>query len=380
MRSAQIQLTTHVTGMLAVALELSKKRWKVAISDGRRDNPSLHTVDGPTPAERIQAVVNKVRQQMQQWGLDETCPISVVFEAGQDGLWIAHAMRKLGYQALPIDPASIPVPRKSRRAKTDRLDAIKLVNSLLGWLRGEKDRMRVLHIPTPEEEDQRQLVRSRGDLLRDVCRFRDRITKLLSSVGCWAVVDPLSDVWLEPGALRDYDGKPLKPGLLTRLRHDREEFLLAVRLKQQVEMDMRESLPEPQKEQIRHLQQLKGIGEVGATRLVLELFWRHFDNRREVGACVGLVPQPFDSGESRVDQGISKQGNRRVRALLVEMAWCWLRYQPNSELSRWFVLRTQGGGKRGRRVMIVAVARKLVIALWRLLELGEIPAGAVCKP
>jgi transposase len=140
-------------------------------------------------------------------------------------------------------------------------------------------------------------------------------------------------------------------------------------------------LPDKVQARIGHLQKLKGVGAVGSVRLVLELFWRDFHNRREVGACVGLVPQPYDSGESHVDQGISKQGNRRVRALLIEMAWMWLRYQPESALSRWFAQRTQGNGpnKRGKRIAIVAVARRLVISLWRYLENGVVPDGALMK-
>jgi len=140
-------------------------------------------------------------------------------------------------------------------------------------------------------------------------------------------------------------------------------------------------LPEATRSRIEQLERLKGVGQVGALRLVLELYWRDFDNRRQVGSCVGLVPQPYDSGESRVDQGISKQGNRRVRALLIEMAWFWLRYQPGSALTKWFMERTGGSGtnKRGKRIAIVAVARRLAIALWRYLEDGVVPAGAALK-
>jgi transposase len=148
-----------------------------------------------------------------------------------------------------------------------------------------------------------------------------------------------------------------------------------------LESTLIEQLPTPAQERMQHLRKLKGVGKVGAVRLVLELFWRRFNNRREVGSCVGLVPQPYDSGESHVDQGISKQGNRRVRALLIEMAWMWLRYQPESAISRWFIKRTVGTGanKRSKRIAIVAVARRLVIALWRYVEDGVIPEGAQLK-
>lgn len=146
-----------------------------------------------------------------------------------------------------------------------------------------------------------------------------------------------------------------------------------------LETNLLGQLTETSRQRIADLQRLKAVGPVGATRLVLELFWRQFNNRRQVGSCVGLVPQPYDSGESRVDQGISKQGNRRVRSLLIEMAWLWLRYQPDSAMARWYMQRTQGQNKRGKRIAIVAVARRLAIALWRYLEDGVVPEGAVLK-
>jgi transposase len=173
----------------------------------------------------------------------------------------------------------------------------------------------------------------------------------------------------------------LPPALQERFLRECERLALAERQLILLEGTLVEQLPAAVQARIGHLQKLKGVGRVGAVRLVLELFWRRFHNRREVGSCVGLVPQPYDSGNSRVDQGISKQGNRRVRALLVEMAWMWLRYQPESALSRWFAERTKGTGpnKRGKRIAIVAVARRLAISLWRFLESGVMPAGAVQK-
>jgi len=176
-----------------------------------------------------------------------------------------------------------------------------------------------------------------------------------------------------------YDDGALPAELRVRLARECERLALAQRQLAALEAELHQALPAPVQQRIARLMQLKGVGRVGATRLQLELFWREFDNRRQVGACVGLVPQPYNTGESRVDQGISKQGNRRVRALLVEMSWLWLRYQPDSALTRWFMRRTQGGQKRGKRIAIVAVARKLVIALWRYLKDGVLPEGAVLK-
>ena len=195
--------------------------------------------------------------------------------------------------------------------------------------------MHVVHVPSPRDEATRHLMRDRGQLQKEVLQHRDRMRKLLVTLGCWDEVNHrhFADR-LARDELKCHDGAPLPPG------------------------------------------------EVGASRLTLELFWREFSNRRQVGASVGLVPQPYDSGESQSDQGISKRGNRRVRALLVEIAWCWLRFQPESALTRWFNERTQSTGpnRRARRIAIVAVARRLAIALWRYLRDGVIPEGAQLKP
>lgn len=182
--------------------------------------------------------------------------------------------------------------------------------------------------------------------------------------------------------VRCHDGAPLPTEFRERLTRECERLALAEQQLAALEKTRQASLPAPARQRSDDLARLKGIGEVGASRLALELFWRQFHNRRELGACVGLVPQPHDSGESQVDQGISKQGNRRVRALLVEMAWSWIRYQPASALTQWFNRRTLGTGpnRRARRIAIVAVARRLVIALWRYLKDGVIPAGAQLKP
>jgi transposase len=223
--------------------------------------------------------------------------------------------------------------------------------------------------------------RDRGELQKEIGQHRDRIRKLLRTVGCWDGVEGKFSKRLEQGEVLCHDGKPLPEPLKARLERECERMALAEKQLETLEESMAKDLPEAATKRIEQLVRLKAIGRVGATRLVLELYWRDFDNRRQVGSCVGLAPQPYDSGESRVDQGISKQGNRRVRALLIEMAWFWLRYQPDSDLAKWFAKRTGGIGpnKRGKRIAIVAVARRLAIALWRYLKDGEIPAGAGFK-
>lgn len=367
--------------ILAVALELSSKNWKIALQDGRHDKASIHNVSNAEAAERLSEAVEVIETRKAKWGLGADCRVVVMYEAGQDGFWISRALTKLGYETMIVDPASIPVERHARRAKTDRLDAIKLVNSLLAYLRGERDRMHVIRIPEEAAEGQRHLARDRGELQKEIQQHRDRMRKLLRTVGNWDAAGADFEAQLKGGEVKCQDGAALPPELQQRLLRECERMALVENQLVALELALVAQLPKKIQERIAHLQKLKGVGFVGAVRLVLELFWRNFNNRREVGACVGLVPQPYDSGESHVDQGISKQGNRRVRALLVEMAWMWLRYQPESAMSRWFAERTKGSApnKRGKRIAIVAVARRLAISLWRYLETGVIPAGALMK-
>ena len=381
MQLTQVKDTTSTTGLLAVALELSSGSWKVAFQDGRRDRPSVHAVANPEALKRFEALVALIHSILIKWELAETTRVAVVFEAGQDGFWIGRALEGAGFEALPIDAASIEVNRHARRAKTDRLDAIKLVNSLMGWLRGERDRMRVLHVPSPQTEAIRHIIRERGLLLKEVLQHRDRMRKLLRLEGCWDSVQGHFAQRLKDGAVTRYDGQALPAPLIQRLERECERLAVVEKQLATLESGMLDSLPEEVRTRVLTLCGLKGIGPVSAERLVMELFWRDFHNRREVGSCVGLVPQPYDSGESHVDQGISKQGNRRVRALLIEVSWFWLRYQPNSDLAQWFLQRTSGSGpnKRLRRIAIVAVARKLTIALWRYLTKGQLPHGAELK-
>lgn len=380
MQPTRINDFTPADEVLAVALELSNKSWKIALHDGKREKPAIQTVSDDTAAGRLGEAVQEIEKIKAKWDLAADVRTVVLYEAGQDGFWIERELFRRGYEVVLCDPASIPVERHKRRAKTDRLDAIRLVLTLRGWLRGEYDRMHVIRVPTVEAEAQRQLVRDRGELQKETQQHCDRIRKLLRTVGCWDGVGDDVGARLSKRELRCHDGAPLPAQLQQRLERECQRLELAQQQLAALGKEIAEQLPPVTRQRVADLERLKGVGPVGATRLVLELFWRNFDNRRQVGACVGLVPQPYDSGESRVDQGISKQGNRRVRALLIEMSWFWLRYQPGSAMAKWFALRTQGGqNKRSKRIAIVAVARKLVIALWRYLEHGVVPDGAVLK-
>ncbi|WP_051974576.1 IS110 family transposase [Cupriavidus necator] len=381
MQPTRINHSIPAEDVLAVALELSNNTWKIALHDGKREKPAIQTVAAKVPACRLDEAMQAIEKIKTKWGIGPGVRTVVLYEAGQDGFWIERALSKLGYEVVICDPASIPVERHARRAKTDRLDAIKLVLCLRAWLRGEHDRMHVIRVPAVETEAQRHLVRDRGELQKETLQHRDRIRKLLRTVGCWQDVEGDIAKRLAKGEISCYDGAAIPAQLHARLTRECQRLALAQQQLAALEKDLVRQLPEPAQKRIADLQRLKAVGPVGATRLVLELFWRSFDNRRQVGACVGLAPQPYDSGQSRVDQGISKQGNRRVRSLLIEMAWLWLRYQPGSAMAQWYVQRTQGNSqnKRGKRIAIVAVARRLVIALWRYLTHGILPEGALLK-
>ena len=367
--------------VMAVSLELSGKSWKVAATDGRRERASMFVADAKAPSQRLEEVMQRLHKLGEQWGMPEGRQVVVIYEAGQDGFWIARALERRSIKAVVVDAASIPVARQARRAKTDRLDALLLLRTLQTWLAGQRDCMRVVHVPDEQAEMQRHLARDRGELQKEVCQHRDRIRKLLRTEGCWQEVQDDVCARLEAGEFVCAHGQALPAQLRERLLRESERLRLAQQQLATLERGLLAQLPEPLRAKIAQLAQLKGVGWVGAMRLVLELYWRNFRNRRQVGSCVGLVPQPYDSGDSRVDQGISKQGNRRVRALLIEMAWMWLRYQPDSAMAQWFAQRTaaSASNKRGKRIAIVAVARRLAIALWRYLADGVVPQGAQFK-
>lgn len=382
MQPTQVQDVTRDDEVLAVSLELASKSWKVGLDDGKRRAPAVHAVDHASPDGRLEEAMAVIEKTKKKWGLAPGVRVVVMYEAGQDGFWIQRALTARGYETLVVDPASIPVERKARRAKTDRLDAIRLVVTLRAWLRGEWDRMKVVRVPPVEAEGQRHLVRDRGTLQKEIGQHRDRMRKLLGTVGCWGSIEGDLTGRLERGEVTGYGGGALPAALQERLMRECVRLKLVEEQLAQLEKTLPAQLPEAVQKRMVQLMQLKAVGQVGAQRLLLELFWRQFNNRREVGACVGLVPQPYDSGESRVDQGISKAGNRRVRALLIEMAWMWLRWQPRSELAQWFAQRTRGTGssKRSKRIAIVAVARRLAILLWRYLKHGVLPKDVEFKP
>jgi transposase len=276
-----------------------------------------------------------------------------------------------------VDSSSIEVNRHARRAKTDRLDGDKLLAMLLRHHRGERV-WAVVHEPTPEDEDARRTHRELARLTQERTAHTNRIGSLLVLHNLRPHVAIGGRDWPAWWARH---GTQVPPVLRAEIERESARLALVKQQVKAVETQRRRELADGKQPLVAQLAQLRAIGPKGAWVLVKELFgWRHFANRRELAGCVGLAPTPYDSGGSQIEQGISKAGNKRARTLLIELAWSWLRLQPESALSQWFNRRFAGGGKRMRRVGIVALARRLAIALWRYLEHGEIPAGASLKP
>ncbi len=368
---------TTIEGTLFVAFELSEKTWKLGFTTGHGQKPRERTV----PARQQERVLDEIAQAKRRLGLPDTAPVVSCYEAGREGFWLHRFLQAHGITNHVVDSSAIEVNRRRRRAKSDGLDVRKLLSMLMRYEQGERHVWQVVKAPSVEAEDQRHLHRDLETLKQERASTTTRIQGLLSSQGIR--VTSLAKLPEQLDTLRLWDASPIPPGLRRRVLrvYAHHQFL-----SQQIaalEAERRALLHTSQEapiEKVRQLMQLKGIGINGAWLLVLEFFgWRAFKNRREVGGLAGFTPTPYQSGESAREQGITKSGNRHVRWMTTELAWSWLRFQPDSSLSCWFRERFGGGGKRLRRIGIVAVARKLLIALWRFLETGVIPAGAVLK-
>jgi transposase len=304
------------------------------------------------------------------------------YEAGRDGFWIHRYLVAQGIENIVVDAASIEVPRRARRTKTDRMDVGKLLTMLIRYDCGENKVWSVVNVPPLEAEDKRHLHRELSTLKVDRTRHTNRIKGLLAGQG---VRLPVGKNFLEElEKVRLWDGSPLPNGLRSRVEQEYASWLFVQEQIKTLEAERKHLIrtsDDPCVEKVRRLMRLKGIGENSSWLFVMEFFgWREFRNRRQVGALSGLTPTPYQSGDESREQGISKAGNRPIRAMAIEIAWGWLRFQPQSDLSRWFQERFGNGSKRMRKIGIVALARKLLVAWWRYLDFGELPAGAELKP
>lgn len=363
--------------LMAVAVEIAAAKWVVASTAGGKIRRV--TLSQETPRERLEALVAEVSKARQLLKLSPEARAVVAYEAGQEGFWLVRALRARGIEADVIDPVSLKVDRRAKRVKTDRVDAEALAIALWRYINGDRHELRMVRVPSETAEDAREWERERNRLAAEARSCRDRIRKKLRTHGIWNLPEKRWRDDLRAGRLRTFAGTALGTQLQRALVIELDRLELVESKLKTLERDL-DSLDAVTRERVEHLSRMRGIGAAGSRTLATLLFWREFANRRQVGACVGLTGTPYDSGTSRQDQGISKTGDPRLRALLVELSWLWVRLQPESRITRWFHERTQGAGKRGRRVMIVAVARKLAIALWRYLKFGEIPDGARLKP
>jgi transposase len=364
---------------LYCALELSKNSWLLAIQSPDWDNPSLHPITGGD-SDGLMAKLDAAGDRLTKIS-GQVPKVILCYEAGYDGFWLARFLKQRGIACLVMEPASLQVNRKARRVKTDRIDVEMLLRALIAWCRGERHVCSMVVIPSVEEEDLRRSHRERDRLIRERTAHVNRIKGLLSTQGVRDVDVKRHYKTLVPADLVTGDGQPLPERLSREIVREIERFALVQKQVVEIERE-RDFAPTPcsATERKRHqLLRLNGIGVTSAAILAREVYYRQFANRRQVGSYLGVTPSAYDSGESRRSQGISKAGNCLARSVMIQVAWFWLRHQPESELTKWFRRRTEGQSKRMRRVMIVALARKLAIALWRYLETGLIPQGAVVK-
>jgi len=363
--------------VLYLAFELGQQRWKLGFTTGLGQRPRERTI----AARDVGAVARELARAKERFALPADAPVVSCYEAGRDGFWLHRWLVAQGVVSHVVDSASIEVNRRRRRAKTDRLDVGKLLFQLVRYRAGERKVWSVVHVPTEAAEDRRQAHRELLTLKRDRARVTNRIKGLLANQG--VVAEVTGDFLERVEEVRLWDGSAIRLGLRTRLAREWAKVVLLTGQIQALEAERQEALRtsgDPVVERVRQLVRLRGIGINSAWLYVMEFFgWRAFRNRREVGALAGLTPTPYQSGESSREQGISKAGNRYIRAMAIEIAWGWLRFQPESELSQWYEARFGQGSSRVRRIGIVALARRLLVALWRYLETGAVPAGAVVK-
>lgn len=364
--------------ILFVAIDVGGAKWKVGSTIGLGQKPRIKSIS----AGDREGFLTEIWRAKARFGLAPTARVICCYEAGRDGFWIHRWLESEGIESPVVDPASISVERRKRRRKTDRLDVAKLVINLMHWFGGEEKVWSVVRIPTVREEDARHFHRELESLRRERTRSDNRIRSLLATHGL--KIKRIGDGFLEElEGLRMWDGSRIPPQLRSRLEREYERRTLVDHQMKEMQSQQREAVrtvKSKEMDDIRKVARLRGIGVASAWVLEMEFYaWRQFRNGRQVGSLAGFAPTPHESGEMSREQGISKAGNRRVRALAVELAWGWLRFQPQSKLSMWFQQRWGHGSKRARRVGIVALARKLLIALWRYLEEGIVPAGAVLK-
>jgi transposase len=361
---------------LHIAIELSLSSWLVAARPSGAERPRLHRIEGGNTAALL-ALIAELRSAAAT-RLGGPVGVACCFEAGRDGFWLHRVLTAHGVAAYVLEPTSILVNRRARRAKTDRLDAEGMLRVLVAWLGGDRQVCSMVRVPTPDEEDAKRPHREREHLVQERLRIENRLEALLFTQGIRG--RPSLRSWERDMAeLRTGDGRTLPPLLRAELDRLRRRLVLVLELIHEVEAERATALAastnDTMTRKIAALQRIRGIGENFAAVLGRELFYRTFDNRRQLASYVGIAPMPYQSGGMDRDRGISRAGNPRARTTLIQLAWLWLRYQPGSALAGWFRQRVGTLAGRTRRIAIVAMARKLLISLWRFVETGVLPEG-----
>lgn len=368
-------------GAIFVSLELSRSTWLItSLSPGGGEKMSKHSVRGGDTAELLDRFAQIQEKARARTG--RSFEIVVIQEAGLDGFWIHRVLQSEGIESHVVDPASIATSRRRRRAKTDRIDGEALVRALLAYKRGEPRVCAMVKAPTPQEEDRRRLCRERKVLIAEQVKHVNRIKGLLFSQGISGYEPLRRNRWARLEELQTGDGRLLPKHLKAQIRRELDRLELLLKQIKAVE-DERDALlavaettaPAP----AAILLNIKGIGPEFAAVLWSEGLFRHFDNRRQLAAYAGLAPTPWQSGAVDREQGVSKSGNPRLRTTLIQLAWLWLRHQPKSALTQWFVERVKRNGGRLKKTTIVALARKLLVALWKYVTTGVLIEGAAMK-
>ena len=362
------------------SVELSRKTWLVtSLSPGAGEKLSRHMVPGGDIGALFERLAKLKSRTHDRTGA--TYPVIVIHEAGLDGFWVHRVLEAEGHESHVVDAASVATSRRRRRVKTDRLDGETLVRALLAFKRGEPRVCSMLRVPTPAEEDRRRIVRERKVLLQERIQHSNRIKGLLFSQGITGYDPTKRDRRERLALVRTGDGRELPTHMRHQVERELDRLELVLDQVRRVEAE-RDAMLAEERQSSREVEMLTGIVGIGpefAAVLWGEGLFRRFDNRRQVAAYAGLAPTPWQSGSIDREQGIGKAGNHRLRATLLEMAWLWLRHQPRSDLSRWFNKRVAQNGGRMKKVMITAMARKLVVALWKYVNAGVVIEGAVMR-
>jgi transposase len=373
--------TAEHISTIFVAIELSQKSWLVMIHSPDRDRISRHKLDGGDHAGLL-ALIERVRERAAR-ALGARPAVVSCYEAGYDGFWLHRLLTAAGITNHVFDPASIAVEQRARRAKNDRIDGEQMLRTLMAYCRGEPRVVRIVRVPRVEQEDVRRDTRERDRLTQEQTAHTNRIKALLRLLGM-AVGNPRRRDWLTwLAAQRDWQGRAVPPRLMAELEREHARLMLVRQQLDALTQAPAQEEPTPAVTQMTQrrdrLLQLKSLGPVFAAALTNEVFYKDFRNRREVAGYFGLAPSPWQSGGTDREQGISKAGNPRARQKAIELAWLWVRHQPDSKLTQWFRQRTRNASRRIKRIAIVALARKLMVALWRYLTTGLVPELAVLK-